>query len=161
MKKVWVFIVLTFVETALGVVYGFLLQNIIPVEVCLFVAFFIPFFIIFVFSKSQREVYVKLAETFVLSLLLAAVFIAVFFGGNQLRREFVGEYDVIVEYVNGRGGGYADFITPQGNEARVDLHDYRLIILGDDYVDVGDTIRVREYKGLFNELYYVFVEEIH
>ena len=73
----------------------------------------------------------------------------------------VGEYDVIVEYVNGRGGGYADFTTPQGNEGSVDLHDYRLIIFDDDYVGVGDTIRVREYKGIFNELYYVFVEEIH
>ena len=157
MKKDWILIIF---EIVLGFAYGFLLQNIIPAEVCLFVAFLVPFFVISISSKSQREVYVKLIETSVLSLLLAAVFIAVFFGGNQFRGEFIGEYDVIVEYVNHRGGGYADFTTPQGNEGSVDLHDYRPIIV-DDYVDVGDTIRVREYKGIFNELYYVFVEEIH
>ena len=157
MKKDWILIIF---EIVLGFAYGFLLQNIIPAEVCLFVAFLVPFFVIAISFKNQRKVYVKMIETFVLSLLLMAVFIAVFFGVNQWRGEFIGEYDVIVEYVNGRGGGYADFTTPQGNEGRVDLHDYRPIIV-DAYVDVGDTIRVREYKGIFNELYYVFVEEIH
>ena len=161
MKKGWVYGLLIFFETVLGLSYGFLLQNIIPVEVCLFIAFLVPFFVIAISFKNQREVYVKMIETFFLSLLLMAVFIAVFFCGNQWRGEFIGEYDVIVEYVNGRGGGYAHFTTPQGNEGSVDLHDYRPIIGDDDYVDVGDTIRVREYKGIFNELYYVFVEEIH
>ena len=161
MKKIWIYFILIIFEIALGLAYGFLLQNTVPVEVCLFVAFLVPFFVISISSKSQREVYVKLIEVLVLSLLLMAVFIAVFFGGNQFRGEFIGEYDVIVEYVNGRGGGYADFTTPQGNEGSVDLHDYRPIIVDDDYVDVGDTIRVREYKGILNELYYVFVEEIH
>ena len=161
MKKGWVYSILIIFEIVLGLAYGFLLQNVIPVEVCLFVAFLVPFFVISISSKKQRDVYVKLIETSVLSLLLVAVFIAVIFGGNQLRGEFIGEYDVIVEYVNGRGGGYANFTTPQGNEGSVDLHEYRPIILDDDYVDVGDTIKVREYKGFFNELYYVFVEEIH
>lgn len=168
MKKDWVYSILIIFEIVLGFAYGFLLQNIIPAEVCLFVAFLVPFFVISISSKSQREVYVnqrevyvKLIETSVLSLILAAVFIAVFFGGNQFRGEFIGEYDVIVEYVNGKGGGYADFTTPQGNKGSVDLHDYRPIIVDDDYVAVGDTIRVREYKGLFKELYYIFVEEIH
>ncbi len=161
MKKVWIYIILIIFEITLGLAYGFLLQNTVPVEVCLFIAFLVPLFIISVSFKKQRDMYVRLIEVLVLSLLSMAVFIAVFFGGNQLRGEFIGEYDVIVECVNGRGGGYADFTTPQGDEGRVDLHDYRPIIVNDDYVDVGDTIRVREYKGLFNEVYYVFVEEIH
>ena len=161
MKKVWIYIILIIFEITLGLVYGFLLQNTIPVEVCLFIAFLVPFFTISVSLKKQRDMYVKLIEVLALSLFSMAVFIAVFFGGNQLRGEFIGEYDVIVEYVNGKGGGYADFKTPQGEEGSVDLHDYRPIIIDDDYVDVGDTIRVREYKGLFNEIYYVFVEEIH
>ena len=114
MLKGWVFGLLIFFETVLGLSYGFLLQNIIPVEVCLFIAFLVPFFVIAISFKNQREVYVKMIETFVLSLLLMVVFIAVFFGGNQWRGEFIGEYDVIVEYVNHRGGGYADFTTPQG-----------------------------------------------
>lgn len=161
MKKIWLFILLLLFEIVLGLAYGLGLQNIVPVEVCLFIAFFVPLCIISVSLKNQRDTYVKLIEVLVLSLLSIAVFIAVFFGGNQLRGDFIDEYDVIVEYVNGRGGGCADFTTPQGNKGSVDLHDYRPIIVDDDCVDVGDTIRVREYKGLFNELYYVFVEEIH
>ena len=104
MKKGWVYGLLIFFETVLGLSYGFLLQNIISVEVCLFIAFLVPFFVIAISFKNQREVYVKMIETFFLSLLLMAVFIAVFFCGNQWRGEFIGEYDVIVEYVNGRGG---------------------------------------------------------
>ena len=104
----------------------------------------------------------KLIEILVLSLLAMSVFILVFSFGNQLRGEFIDEYDVIVEYVNGRGGGIAEFTTPQGKEGRVNLHDYRPIIFDDNnYVEVGDKIRVREYKGVFNQFYYVFVEEIH
>lgn len=161
MKKVWIYIILIIFEIALGLAYGFLLQNIIPIEVCLFIAFFVPFLSYLFLLKKQQDVYVKLIEVSVLSLLSMAVFITMFFGGNKLHGKFIDEYDVIVEYVNGKGGGYADFTTPQGNEGRVDLHDYRPIIVDDDYVDVGDTIRIREYKGLFNEFYYVFVEEIH
>ena len=160
MKKGWLFIVLIIFEIVLGLAYGFVLQNIVPVEICLIIAFFVPLFIVSTSFKKQRDVYVKFIEVLALSLLSMAVFIAVFFGGNQLRGEFIGEYDVIVEFVDGRGGGYADFTTPQGNEGSVDLHDYRPIIVDDDYVDVGDTIRVREYKGLFNEIYYVFVAEV-
>ena len=161
MKKVWTYIILIIFEIALGLAYGFLLQNIIPVEICLFIAFLVPFFYHSCFLKKQRDMYVKLIEVLTLSLFSMAIFIGAFFGGNQLRGEFIGEYDVVVEYVNGKGGGYADFKTPQGEEGRVDLHDYRPIIIDDDYVDVGDTIRVRKYKGFFNEIYYVFVEEIH
>ena len=161
MKKWWVYIILIIFEMALVLAYGFLLQSVIPFGICLFIAFLVPLFIMFVSLKEQRDLYAKMIEALTFSLFSTAVFIGVFFCGNQLHRDFIDEYDVIVEYVNGRGGGYADFVTPQGDEGRVDLHDYRLVIVDHDYVDVGDTIRVREYKGLFNRLFYVFVEERH
>ena len=139
----------------------FFLQNIISVEICLFIAFFVPFFIISISLKNEQDLHIKIIEVLFLSLLLMAVFMAVFLGGNQLRQDFIAEYDVTVEFVNGRLGGCAYFTTPQGNECSVELHDYRPIFVDDDYVSVGDTIRVREYKGLFNDIYYVFIEEIH
>ena len=162
MKKVCIYIILIIFEIALGISYGLLLQNIIPFGVCLLIAFFVPFLALSISFINKRDIYVKLIEILVLSLLAMSVFILVFSFGNQLRGEFIDEYDVIVEYVNGRGGGIAEFTTPQGKEGRVNLHDYRPIIFDDNnYVEVGDKIRVREYKGVFNQFYYVFVEEIH
>ena len=159
MKKAWIYIILIIFEIALGLTYGFLLQNIMPVETCLFIAFLVPFFTISVSAKEQRNKFVDWVEILALSFFSLVIFVGVFFGGNRLCGEYIGEYDVIVEYVNGRGGGCADFKTPQGEEGSVDLHDYRPIISNDDYVEVGDTIKVRKYKGLFNMNYYVFVEE--
>ena len=88
-------------------------------------------------------------------------FYSIFSGINQLRGEFIGEYDVVVEDVYVKGGGSACCTTPQGEEGIVAFDDFRLIISDDDdVVEVGDTIKVRQYKGLFDKIYYVFVEEI-
>ena len=132
MKKSWVYIILIIFEIVLGFAYGFWLQNIISYGVCCFIAFLVPFFVISISSKNQRDVYVKLIEILVLSIFSIAVFLTVFVYGNQLRGDFIDEYDVVVEYVSGRGGGFASFTTPQGNEGSADLHDYRPIIVDDD-----------------------------
>ncbi len=161
MMKKWIYVVLIVFEIALGLAYGLLLKNIVSIDICLITAFTIPFVVLFASSKSRQDMVIKLSEVLLASFLLTAVAVGVFSYGNQLRGEFIGEYDVIVEYVSGRGGGYADFTTPQGKAGCVDLYEYRPVIFDDDCVDVGDTIRVREYNGLFNEHYYVFVEEIH
>ena len=104
MKKFWIYITLTFFEILLGLTYGFFLQNIISVEICLFIAFFVPFFIISISLKNEQDLHIKIIEILFLSLLLMAVFMAVFLGGNQLRQDFFAEYDVTVEFVNGRLG---------------------------------------------------------
>ena len=161
MKKSWIYIVLAVFEMAFGLAYGFLLQNVLTFEFCLIVAFIVPFTVLSISFKESRDTIVNWKKLLLLSLFLMLVFSFVFFKGNQLHGEFIDEYDVTVEYVNYRGGGYANFTTPQGKEGSVDLHDYRPIIIDDDRVDLGDKIRVREYKGIFNEYYYVFVEEIH
>ena len=161
MTRLKLYGILTLIEILLGLAYGFLWHNRLPVDYLLAVAFCVAFTVLFVFPKSQRKTLVKLIESLVLSLLLMAVSLRTLEGVNRLHAELIGEYDVVVEIVYGRGGGSATFTTPLGNEGSVDLHDYRPIVFDDEeHVVAGDTIRVREYKGLFNEVYYIFVEEV-
>lgn len=160
MKKRWICIILIFFEIALAMAFGFLLQDIMPIELCFAIAFLVPLFVICVSSKKSENIWIKLIEVLVLSFLSMALFMSIYICGNEVYGEYIDEYEVVVEFVDGRGGGYADFTTPRGTKGSVGLHDYRLVMDDDDYVAVGDTIRVREYKGLFKKLFYVFVEEI-
>ena len=157
MKKVLLFAMLTIFEIALAIAYGFLLQDVIPIYICLPVAFLFPFTVVHIAFKNKKDIPMKVLEAVVISLLLVSVAATAFSFTNQIEGEFIDEYDVIVELVSGRGGVYADFTTPDGREGRVNLNDYRIIREDDDYVRVGDIIRVQEYKGVFNRSYYVFV----
>ena len=153
-------IILLIFGIASALVYGFFGQNVIPFYVCVISTFLIPFLFLFA-SLNKRDQQKKWMDIIALSLLSMAVFVVSFSGVNQLHGEFVGEYDVVVEDVYYRSGGSAYFTTPQGEDGVVDLNDHRLVISDDDdVVDVGDTIKVRQYKGLFDKIYYVFVEEI-
>jgi len=159
MKKTWIYIALIFFEIVLGFLYGLFLQSIVTGESYFFIAFCIPFTVLSILAKKQ-DMFLKISETIFLSFLFFMVAVLVLHYGNQIHAEFMDEYDVVVEFVNGRGGGSAEFTTPNGEEGRVDLHDNRIIIMDDsDRVKVGDTIRVREYKGFFNRLYYVLAED--
>lgn len=84
---------------------------------------------------------------------------AVYFYVNSLQGTFVSEYDAVVTDAYYRGGGTASFQNPKGEERAVDLHDHRLIVLDDSYVKVGDTIRVREYVGLFDVPFCTLTEQ--
>lgn len=84
---------------------------------------------------------------------------AVYFYVNSLQGTFVSEYDAVVTDAYYRGGGTASFQNPKGEERAVDLHDHRLIVLDDSYVKVGDTIRVREYVGLFDVPFCTLAEQ--
>lgn len=84
---------------------------------------------------------------------------AIYFYVNSLQGTFVSEYDAVVTDAYYRGGGTASFQNPKGEERAVDLHDHRLIVLDDSYVKVGDTIRVREYVGLFDMPFCTLAEQ--
>ena len=163
MKKIYLYVILILFEVAVGLTYGFILQNIISIEDCLIIAFLVPFILMLIFSmKNQEKIWGKLLRILVLALFLALLSFITFRLVNNKNGKLIGEYEVVVEAVYGRGGGTADFISPYGTTESVELHDYRLIYFDeDDFVDVGDTIKVREYKGIFGVSYYVFVEEIH
>ncbi len=161
MKINWIYTILFVFEITLALTYGLFFQNYMLDDFFFISAIIVPFTVLIISSKEETSMSTKCEKALILSLALMVIFVISFDGLNKLDGEFIDEYDVIVEEVTHRDGGQATFTTPQGNEGSVDLHDYRPIIVDDDYVDVGDTIRVREYKGIFNELYYVFVEEIH
>ncbi len=159
MKKAWIYLSVTAFEMALGLVYGFWLQRLLPVAVWLAVAFLVPF-AVFGLRSQTRDSAARWVEVIAVSVLFAAVSPLTFSLGNRIGSTFVGEHDVVVEYVIGRGGGTATFTMPNGRVGEVELHDYRPVLSDDaNFVDVGDTIRVREYRGLFQLTYYTFVEE--
>ncbi len=66
----------------------------------------------------------------------------------------MGGYDVKVQEVYGyKTGGTASFINPHGEECSVSLHDYRVIWFdGDNTIEVGEYIRVQEYKGFLGDI---------
>ena len=71
-------------------------------------------------------------------------------------------YVTKIEYVDGKGGGTASFPTPNGTYESVQLYDYRIVYTDEDaWGDVGDIMKVQEYKDIFDQSYYVFVEEVH
>jgi hypothetical protein len=161
-KKRVACLLLAVFEIALGVVYGFWLQGWMNTELFLFVAFVVPFTVfLLLYEKGKTENGVKIVEVFVLSVLSAILAFVTLSGGNRLVAHRIGEYEVVVEEIYGKGGGEAYFTTPDGAEGSVDLHDYRIWYTdADDYVEVGDVIRVQEYRGLFDHSYFVFAEEV-
>lgn len=163
MKNLYLYVILILFEIAVALTYGFILQNIISTETCLSIAFLVPFILLVAFSKKDQEkIQVKVLKTLVVALFFALSSSLIFYSVNGLNGELIGEYEVIVENVSGKAGGSAGFISPYGTHQTVELHDYRPIYTDeDDYVAVGDTIKVREFKGIFGRSYYVFVEEIH
>ena len=163
MKKLYLYVILILFEIAFGLIYGFILQNVFSIETYLIIAFLIPFVLLTASSrKNQGKIIEKVIKILILSLLLTVLSFASYFFCNRTNGEFVDEYEVVVEYVGGRGGGSASFRTPNGEYGDVDLHDYRPILTDEDeYVSVGDIIRVQEYKGIFGMPYYVFVEEVN
>ena len=163
MKKTIIYVILALFEITLGLIYGFILKNIFSIEICLAIAFLVPFVLVLAFSKKENDkMGAKFLKIFVIALVFAMVCGTIFISANAIKGEFIGEYEVVVESISGHGGGRAGFTSPYGTYEYVDLNDYRIILTDeDDYVDVGDTILVKEYKGIFDMHYYIFVEEIH
>ena len=162
MKKTIIYVILALFEITLGLTYGFLLRNVFSIEVCLVIAFLVPFIVILFFSrKDNGKIGARFLKILVIALLFTMACCVIFIFANNIKGELIGEYEVIVEDISAKGGGSAGFISPHGTYEYVDLHDYRIILTDeDDYVDVGDTIRVREYMGIFDMNYYVFIEEM-
>ena len=163
MRKNIVYVLLTFFECILALTYGLFLQNIISVDFCMSIAFIVPCAVLCVFFKNEKKtIKEKLIKTIGISILCFLLFIAIFFSINRISGELVDEYVVAVERIDGRGGDTVYFTTPDGEYGEAELHNYGIIFPDeDDYVDVGDKIRVREYRGFLNTVFYVFVEEVH
>ena len=160
MKRFYPYILTVILEIVLGLVYGAVLYGIVSAYTCIVIGTAIPFALLFARS-NEKNVVSKVIGTLLISVLFSSLSLAVFEGVSRSGGEFIAEYDVTVESVNGRGTGSAKFRTPYGSEGSVNLRDKRMIITdGEEYVEKGDTIKVREYVGKFGRTYYVFMGEI-
>ena len=156
-----IYLALAVGEILLAVLYGFLLNGIVPMTAYSVVAFCVPIIILLLRRRRDGETLIrKLADALVPSLLLAALSVAVFAYGNELTGELLGEYKVTVQEVSYRGDGTAYFTDTDGEKAYVGLHDGRLFVTDDeDLIEVGDTITVEKYVGFFGKEYYVLIGE--
>ena len=145
--------------------YGFFLQDVLPAAATLPIGFCISFTLLAILRRGGTErlrtrIFTVVISSAVLMLLPVMTLLCV----NPLFGEAVGEYDVIAEFVNGRAGGSVDFTTPDGRSGNAMLHDYspfHFSVDGEDrFVEVGDRIRVREYRGIFGLPYYEFLGEL-
>lgn len=112
---------------------------------------------------TRRNSFESLWKRLCLTLLVTVIAVmgsrVIYFYANSLQGTFVSEYDATVYDAYYRGGGRAYFLNPDGAERATDLHDHRLIVLDDNYVKIGDTIRVREYVGLFDVPFCTLAEQ--
>ena len=112
---------------------------------------------------TRRNSFESLWKRLCLTLLVTVIAVvggwAIYFYTNSLQGTFVSEYDAVVTDTYYRGGGTAWFYNPKGEERAVELHDHRLIVTDDSYVKIGDTIRVREYVGLFDVPFCTLAEQ--
>lgn len=141
--------------------YGFFLNSFLPMSVFFFVAFGIAFCVSLIFYKKLpfTDKVNKMLWVLISSLIFAGISTLAYDGINRITSEYVAEYEVEVIDSYQRNGGIAYFIDQNGNTADVNLHDYRIIAIEDDYVNEGDIITVREYIGLFGETFFVLVDE--
>lgn len=85
---------------------------------------------------------------------------AVYFYVNSLQGTFVSEYDAVVTHTDYyRFSGTAWFQNPKGEERSIGLHGDSLSVTSDSHVEIGDTIRVREYVGLFDVPFCTLTEQ--
>ena len=95
----------------------------------------------------------------IVSVLFGVLAAGTFEVGNKIYGGYVDEYCVEVEHITGRGND-AIVRLPNGESATVRVNKKLMYFDESEYVDEGDIILVQEYKGLFGNSFYVFVEEI-
>ena len=159
MKKAIKYIVLAAVEVAFAFIYGFFLQEQIPFLGFLVWAVIVPFIALMIQAFVSKKI---LGHEIVIILVYSVFFgilaIGTFEFGNKIYGEYVDEYCVEVEHI-GRDND-ARVRLPSGESATVRIDGKLFYFDESEYVDEGDMILVQEYKGLFGNSFYVFVEEI-
>lgn len=162
MKKFIILFSLILAEAVLGIVYGLSPQNRVSSLVTFAAGGAIAFGFLLTCALKKHKLKEIIVDVTVFSLIIGIIPFIFCTEVNQIDGKLVAEYTVTVERISGRGSGSASFYTPDGDYGTVNLHDHRIMILdGEEFVDVGDKIKVQEYIGIFKKKYYVFVEEVY
>lgn len=162
MKKFIILFSLILAEAVLGIVYGISPKNRSSTLVSFAVGAVIAFGVLLFCALKKHRISEIIVDVTVFSLIIGIIPFIFCTVVNQIDGKLVAEYTVTVERISGRGSGSASFYTPDGDYGTVNLYDHRIMILdGEEFVDVGDKIKVREYIGIFKDTYYIFVEEVY
>ncbi len=113
---------------------------------------------------TRRNSFESLWKRLCLTLLVTVIAVVgswvIYFFANSLQGTFVSEYDAVVTHTDYyRFSGTAWFQNPKGEERSVELHGDSLRVTSDSHVEIGDTIRVREYVGLFDVPFCTLAEQ--
>lgn len=161
MRKTIKYIILAAIEIAFAFIYGLFLQEYMTILAFLIWAVSIPFISLIVQAFVSKKVLGhEILMILISSVLLGVLAIGAFQVGNKLYGEYVGEYEVTVEYISGRHNESVTVRLPNGETAIVNVESKLIYIDESEYVDEDDVILIREWKGLFGTPFYVFVEEI-
>ena len=161
MKKAIKYIVLAAVEVAFAFIYGFFLQEHIPFLGFLIWAVSVPFLALMIHAFVSKKILGhEIVIILIVSVLFGVLAAGTFEVGNKIYGEYIGEYVVVVTDIRGYHNEEATVRLPNGESASIDIDSKLMYFDESEYVDEGDMILVQEYKGLFGNSFYVFVEEI-
>jgi membrane-bound ClpP family serine protease len=154
------YLVIALCAVILPLVYGFTVGG-MPTEwhFALQALLFAGLFSFMIRRNSFDSLWKRLCLTLLVTVIAVVGGWAIYFYTNSLQSTFVSEYDAVVTDTYYRGGGTAWFQNPKGEERSVELHGDSLSVTSDSHVEIGDTIRVREYKGLFDVPFCTLAEQ--
>ena len=150
------FALLLIVGVSTTLVYGFLVGGELSIYYYIFESIIlIATSLLFARKNITKKFVAQISEMMVMVGLIIGISAFSYTIVNDFSGELVAEYDAKVTETNGRGGHTAYFIDSQGNEGSVYYETWFKIFIGEDeYPCEGDTIHVREYKGLFGKAFY-------
>ncbi len=153
--KHYVILLVVAIVTTLG--YGFLIGGELSDYFYIFESITLVALALLLSRKTLNKKFVEQFTEIMIVVALIVLFVSTgsYRVVNEFSGELVAEYDAKVTETNGRGGHTAYFIDSQGNEGSVYYETWFKIFIGEDeYPCEGDTIHVREYKGLFGKTFY-------
>lgn len=153
--KHFVILLVVAIVTTLG--YGFLIGGELSDYFYIFESITLVALSLLLSRKTLNKKFVEQFTEFMIMVALIVLFISPgsYDVVNEFSGELVAEYDAKVTETYGRFDHNAGFIDSQGNEGSIYYETwFKFFIDPDKYPFEGDTIHVREYKGLFGKTFY-------
>jgi|GEM_PF-1247216 len=103
----------------------------------------------------------RLGKTVAVALIAMVLSVVLYGTINCMSGDFMMEYDAVVTHADYWRGRTLYFDNPNGENRYVNLYDYDPFKEDDDdyLFGIGDTVRVREYRGLFDAPFCLLTEK--
>ena len=158
MKKLlkhFVLLLIVGISTTLG--YGFLIGGELSIYYYIFESIIlIATSLLFARKNITKKFVAQISEIIAMIILVIAISWFTYDVVNDFSAELVAEYDTKISvFEGGHRRHIAYFTDSQGNEGSITYHRNNFLIINrGEYPFEGDTIHVREYKGLFGVTFY-------